>query len=134
MGATLRYHSPGTYDFGFINTARYTGAITYTSVSTSQGFWMFTASGYAVGSGATKSGSLQGIADTGTTLLLVSNTIVSAYYAQVSGAKNNAAEGGYTFPCSATLPSFTVVINGYKAVIPGKFMNYAPVDSSGTSK
>ena len=134
MGVTLKYHAPGTYDFGFINTARYSGAITYTSVSTSQGFWMFTPSGYAVGSGSVKTGSLAGIADTGTTLILAGSGVVSAYYAQVSGARLNSAQGGYTFPCSATLPSFTVVINGYKAVVPGKFMNYAPVDNAGTSK
>ncbi|KAH8156354.1 hypothetical protein CIB48_g11891 [Xylaria polymorpha] len=98
---------PGSYDFGFIDAAKHTGALTYAPVSTSQGFWEFTASGYAVGSGSFKSSSIDGIADTGTTLLYVPSTIVSAYYAQVSGAKNDRTAGGYIFPCSASLPDFT---------------------------
>ncbi|KAI0969044.1 secreted aspartic proteinase precursor [Xylaria arbuscula] len=122
---------PGTYDFGFIDSSKYTGSVTYASVSTSQGFWEFTSSGYAVGSSTFKSTSIDGIADTGTTLLYVPSSIVSAYYAQVSGAKNNAAAGGYVFPCSATLPNFTFGVGSARIVIPGKYINYAPY--SGTT-
>ncbi|KAI0453899.1 secreted aspartic proteinase precursor [Xylaria acuta] len=121
---------PGTYDFGFIDSAKHTGAITYASVSTRQGFWEFSASGYAVGSGSFKSTSIDGIADTGTTLLYVPSSIVSAYYAQVSGAKNNAAAGGYVFPCSASLPDFTFGVGSARIVIPGSYINYAPYSGS----
>ncbi len=106
--------------------------ISLNSVDTSNGFWEFTGSGYAVGSGKFESSSIDAIADTGTTLLLMDDSIVSAYYAKVSGAQNSASQGGYIFPCSATLPSFTVGIGSYKAVIPGTYMNYAP--ASGSSK
>ena len=44
--------SLGTYDFGTINPAKYTGAITYVNAVTTNGFWEFTGSGYAVGSGS----------------------------------------------------------------------------------
>lgn len=100
------------------------------SVDTSNGFWEFTSTGYAVGSGSFKSSSIDGIADTGTTLLLLDDSIVSAYYAKVSGAAYDNSQGGYTFPCSATLPSFTVGIGSYKAVIPGSYMNYSPATGS----
>lgn len=67
------------------------------------------------------------VLDTGTTLLLLPRGIVEAYYGQVPGAQNSAQFGGYVFPCDTELPSFTVAINGYNAVIPGNLINYAPV-------
>lgn len=131
--ADLQAGAPGTYDFGFIDNSKYTGSITYAAVDNSQGFWEFTGSGYAVGSGSFKSSSIKAIADTGTTLLLVDDSVVTAYYKKVSGSSYDSSQGGYTFPCSTTLPSFTLGIGSYKAVIPGTFMNYAPTDNSGTT-
>jgi Eukaryotic aspartyl protease len=40
----------GTYDFGFIDSLKYTGTITYITIDSSSGNWGFTGSGYAVGS------------------------------------------------------------------------------------
>ncbi|KAI0401476.1 secreted aspartic proteinase precursor [Xylaria palmicola] len=117
---------PGTYDFGFVDSSKYTGSLTYATVSTRQGFWEFSSTGYAVGSGSFKSTSIDGIADTGTTLLYLPSSVVSAYWATVSGARNDASAGGYTFPCSATLPSFTFGVGAARIVIPGKYINYAP--------
>ncbi|MCJ1444553.1 MAG: Type I transmembrane sorting receptor [Stictis urceolatum] len=133
FAANLRYHAAGTYDFGFLDTSKYSGSIAYTNVDSSQGFWMFTPTSYSIGTGAAKTGSLAGIADTGTTLLLAPAAVVTAYYAQVSGAQNSNTYGGYVFPCSATLPTFSLTIAGYKATVPGKYINYAPVtDGSST--
>lgn len=100
------------------------------SINNANGFWEFTGAGYAVGSGAFKSSSIDTIADTGTTLLLMDDSVVSAYYAKVSGASYDSSQGGYTFPCSATLPSFTLGIGSYKSVIPGTYMNYSPATGS----
>jgi aspergillopepsin I len=72
---------------------------------------MFTADAYAIGT-AQSSGSVTGIADTGTSLLLVDDSVVTAYYAKVKGSKNDQTQGGYTFPCSATLPDFSLIISG----------------------
>lgn len=128
FAVTLKYHAAGTYDFGFIDTSKYTGAITYVDVDNSSGFWGFTASAYSVGT-TTTSGSIDGILDTGTTLILVDDSIVSAYYAKVSGSVNDDTQGGYTFPCSANLPDFSITVGGVKQVVPGKFINYAPISS-----
>ena len=124
---------PGSYNFGYIDNSEYTGDITYTAVDNSQGFWGFTSSGYAIGSSSAVSSSIQAIADTGTSLLLLPDAVVSAYYAQVSGSSNSQSDGGYIFPCSATLPSITLQIEGYGAVVPGDYMNYAPVSDGSTT-
>lgn len=65
--------------------------------------------------------------DTGTSLLLLPNYIVADYYRQVNGAVDNSAAGGYTFPCTTTLPEFTVQIGSYKAVVPSEHINYVPI-------
>ncbi|KIX97696.1 uncharacterized protein Z520_06474 [Fonsecaea multimorphosa CBS 102226] len=130
--ADLKKGAPGSYDFGFIDSSKYTGDITYTPVDNSNGFWEITGTGYQVGNGKFQSASIDAIADTGTTLLLMDDDIVSAYYDQVDGAEYDNSQGGYTFDCSADLPDFAVGIGSYHAVIPGSFMNYSPV-SDGSS-
>ncbi|KIW71976.1 hypothetical protein PV04_00201 [Phialophora macrospora] len=129
----LKKGVPGTYDFGFIDDSKHTGDITYTPIDNSQGFWEFTGTGYQVGDGEFQSANIDAIADTGTTLLLMDDDIVSAYYDEVDGAQFDNSQGGYTFPCSADLPDFAVGISDYHAVIPGSFMNFAPVSQGSSS-
>jgi aspergillopepsin I len=45
FAADLKKGQPGSYDFGYIDSSKYTGSITYTGVDSSQGFWGFTSSG-----------------------------------------------------------------------------------------
>ncbi|KAI9838060.1 MAG: hypothetical protein M1819_006215 [Sarea resinae] len=123
--ASLKYHAAGSYDFGVIDSSKYTGSITYTDVDNSEGYWGFTSSGYAVGSGSFHSTSISTIADTGTTLLYAPTSVVKAYYNQVSGSSYSSNDGGYIFPCDASLPSFTVGIGSYHAVVPGDYINYS---------
>lgn len=129
----LKHNAPGTYDFGYIDSAKHTGNVIYTPVDNSQGFWAFTGTGYGVGSGSFSQQSISAIADTGTTLLLMDDSVVEAYYAKVSGSSNSQQEGGYVFPCSATLPSFTVGIGSGTATIPASLMNLGPVESGSSS-
>ena len=128
--ANLKKGVPGNYNFGYIDSSEYTGSITYVPVNTANGFWEFTGNGYAIGSAAFKSSSIDAIADTGTTLLYLPSAVVTAYYAQVKGSSLSSSQGGYVFPCSATLPSITLGIGSYKAVVPGSYINYAPVSST----
>ncbi|KAK5806386.1 hypothetical protein VI817_000644 [Penicillium citrinum] len=130
FAVTLKHNKPGSYDFGFIDKSKYKGSIAYTDVDSSQGFWSFTADGYKIGSQS--GGSIKGIADTGTTLLMLPDEVVSAYYKQVDGAKEDQSAGGYTFSCSSKLPDFTVTIGSYDAVVSGDLINYAPI-SDGSS-
>ena len=130
FAVNLKYHAAGTYDFGYIDSKKYTGPITYVNVDDSQGFWGFSASGYAVGSSTATRRSISGIVDTGTTLVYIDSAIARAYYAQVSGAKVSNSDGGYVFPCSAKLPDFSITVGGVAQTIPGKFINYAPASGS----
>ncbi|KAF3901977.1 Aspergillopepsin-F [Orbilia brochopaga] len=121
MTADLKHEQPGSYDFGTIDKTKYTGEIQYVPIKNSQGFWQF------------GSGSSSAIADTGTTLLLISSSQVKTYYKQVKGAKLDNSQGGYTFPCSAHLPDLEVPVGSGKATISGKFLNYAPITEGSTT-
>ncbi|KAI5856211.1 endothiapepsin [Durotheca rogersii] len=128
--ADLKYHEAGTYDFGVIDKSKYTGDITYTDVDSSEGFWSFSVSGYGVGNTTFTSSRFSGIADTGTTLALLPSRVVAAYYRQVPGAQLDPRQGGYVFPCSSSLPDFVFGVEDARIAIPGRFINYAPVDDS----
>ncbi|KAL9033610.1 MAG: hypothetical protein Q9180_005857 [Flavoplaca navasiana] len=148
--ANLKRGKPGSYTFGFINAAEHTSSITYVPVDSDNGFWGFTTNGYAVGTAAFQTSSFKAVAgthhsywsplhcfstdhahlpDTGTTLLFLPDTIVRAYYRSVRDSGYNYALGGYTYPCSVTLPSLTLGIGSYKAVIPGSYITFQPIDS-----
>ncbi|KAH8886283.1 Asp-domain-containing protein [Thozetella sp. PMI_491] len=114
--ADLKHEGAGKYNFGYIDTSAYTGSITYTTVDSSQGFWGFTSK---VGSSTVK-----GIADTGTTLLALSDTIVNNYYSSVSSAQYNENAGGISFDCSEDLPDFQFKIGSTTFTIPAEYLNF----------
>jgi hypothetical protein len=131
--ADLKKGAPGTYEFGFIDNSKYTGDINYTPIDNSQGFWEFTGTGYGVGDDNFTEQSIDAIADTGTTLILIEDSIVDAYYGQVDGASYDNSQGGYTFSCEADLPDFYLGIGDYQAKVPGSFINLGAADSSGST-
>lgn len=133
FSAALRHAAPGVYDIGFIDPTKYTGALTYTDVVDLQGggYWEFLANGYSVGSGAEQTSSIDAIADTGTSLALVDDAIVNAFYAPVSGAVYNSTYGAVIFPCSSAsqLQSLSYYINGVKKTMPGSYGVYSTLSS-----
>ncbi|KAF7537654.1 hypothetical protein G7054_g3517 [Neopestalotiopsis clavispora] len=129
--ANLKQAEAGNYNFGFIDPTEYTGDITFIPVNASQGFWQFEAAGYRIDNGTAVSAPHVAIADTGTTLLFVPDAIAAAYYGAVDGAVNDVTgAGGYTYPCSTSLPDFTALIGDYEALIPGSIIPFAPVDGN----
>lgn len=126
----LMKQAAGSYDFGYINESEHTGEIQYAPVDNSRGFWGFNPSGFQVGNSSFNATSWFAIADTGTSLLLLPGDMVDTYWSAVSGAKFDALQGGYTFPCTASLPSWSFGVEEYRGVVPGHFMNYAAISNS----
>jgi hypothetical protein len=87
------------------------------------GAWDLIYIGYTIGSGPFQGISKQATMDTGTALIYLDHTLVSAYWAQVTGATPDPTQEAYIFPCSSTLPSLTLRIGDYNAVIPGTYLN-----------
>jgi len=131
LSPCLHYTSAGNLNFGYIDPKAYTGDIAYTPVNDTQGFWAFTAPGYAVGS-ASQEYNIHGVTDTGTTLLLLPKVVVDDYYSSVPGAAYDKNHGGVTFKCSASMPDLSISIGDNATVtIPGEYIRYGSVESSG---
>ena len=130
--ADLDKDGSGTYEFGVIDKAKYTGDLTFVSIDTSSGFWQFESTEYSIdGVTKTNEGASPAIADTGTSLLLLDPSVVKDYYSQVEGAQESSNIGGYIYPCSATLPDFAVSVGGqYMAKVPGSAITYTKVNSA----
>lgn len=99
-------------------------------VNATQGFWQFAVSGVTVGQGQPQALAHQAIADTGTTLMLMPDAVVNAYYSQIPSAAVDTQAGGVVFNCNDTIPDLTAIINGYQAVIPGNIIRFAQVSAN----
>ncbi|KAJ4171559.1 hypothetical protein NW754_013329 [Fusarium falciforme] len=128
--ADLQQDAPGKYNFGFIDKSAFTGDIAFTDIDSSSGLWTFTSTGFSVGNDALSQTPLTGIADTGTSLLLLPGEVNEAYYSQVKGAQLDQAAGGFTFPCDSDLPDFSFGVGKAAITIPGAFINFAPIPGS----
>lgn len=101
----------GEYLFGAIDSTKYTGELTYVPV-TRQGYWQVamddvTFAGESLGVDAS-----QGIVDTGTTLVMLSDAAAKAVHDKISGAVFTPATGTdsafWSVPCSLTSSSDNV--------------------------
>lgn len=125
--ANLLLDGSGTYEFGNIDSSKYAGKLAYVPVDSSAGFWQFASASYKVaGTVGQNTQANPAIADTGTSLLLVDDNVVTAYYAKVPGATNDAQQGGYVYPCNTKLPDFSVALGttGQYVTVPGSAITY----------
>ncbi|KAK4704863.1 hypothetical protein P7C70_g1350, partial [Phenoliferia sp. Uapishka_3] len=100
----------GFYTFGEIDSSVTNEPILYAPVDNSQGFWSFPSTTFTVnGESQTLDGG-SAIADTGTTLMLLPDSAVTAIYDAIPGAKLDSSQGGYVYPASATIPSLTFAV------------------------
>ncbi|KJZ70060.1 hypothetical protein HIM_10543 [Hirsutella minnesotensis 3608] len=131
--ANLRNRGPGNYNFGFINRSEYTGEIQYAAINSSSPFWEVTIGGYTIGKGGGgdfKKRVWNAIIDTGTSLLLLPDDIVSAYYSQIPDAAFDVKMGVMVFPCNADIPDFTFGIGPHRGRVPGEYIKYGPIDDT----
>ena len=123
--AQLKHATAGSYQFGEVDTTQFVGTLTMQPVDTSQGWWQFESNKVAVGDDEVivNNDATPAIADTGTSLLLVDDFILEAYYAKVDGAELD--DQGYVFPCDTELPDLKLALGpDYMATIPGELINY----------
>lgn len=128
--ANLKKGAAGSYNFGYIDTKQYTGSISYATVTSRYSLWEFSTSGYSIGTGTRNTAAMDAIADTGTSLLLLPSSVVTAYYARLPGSYYASNYGAYIYPCATTPPSFSFYISNAKQTVPGSYINYGAVSST----
>jgi aspergillopepsin I len=136
MTAHLKSDGVGEYEFGIIDQTKYQGDMINVTVDSSNGFWQFQSAHYKVGDGSiqTIQNTAIAIADTGTSLMLLDDTVVNAYYAQVKGAQYASSAGGYIYPCGTELPNLAVAVGAkHLATVPGTFLDFAEVGINKTT-
>ena len=131
--AALRGDSPGSYEFGTIDTSSFTGELNVVPVDSSRGFWEFDSTKATIGNKAVSISGGKAIADTGTSLMLVSDDLLTAYWEQVQGATLNQQVGGVIFPCNAQLPDLQIAVGNKMATVAGANFNFAEVGKDTTS-
>lgn len=137
LTAQLKSGAPGSYEFGIIDKSKFLGDLVKVPVDASNGFWEITSTQFAVGDGKqtpVSKGAQTAIADTGTSLMLINDEIVQAYYEQVEGSLFTAETGGFIYPCSTKLPDLYVAVGEqHLAKIPGSVVNFATVGTNTTT-
>lgn len=132
--ARLKSEGVGEYEFGTIDHDKYSGSLVNVSVDNSNGFWQFEAAQFAVGGGSLQkiTDTPTAIADTGTSLMLVSPQVAKAYYDGWAQYSNSVS--GYIFSCDTDIPSLSVAIgNKFQATIPGSLINFAEIGTNKTT-
>ncbi|KAE8352843.1 aspartic peptidase domain-containing protein [Aspergillus coremiiformis] len=136
MTATLKADGVGEYEFGILDHDKYQGDIANVSVDSSNGFWQFELGHFAVADGSVQHIKKNpiAIADTGTSLMLLNQEVVDAYYAEVHGAIYASGAGGYVYPCNISLPSLSVAVGSkHLATVPGNLIDFSEVGINKTT-
>jgi hypothetical protein len=136
MTASLKAGGVGAYEFGTIDQTKFTGQLANVSVDNSNGFWQFNSAQFSVGNGALQNIQLAptAIADTGTSLMLVSPEVAQAYYEQVQGAVLSNQVGGFIFPCNAELPTLSIAVGDNNlATVPASVASFSEVGTNTTT-
>jgi hypothetical protein len=124
------------YTFGWIDQDLVTASgkdIVWTDIDNSQGFWMFPSTSATVNGKTITQSSNTAIADTGTTLALLSDEVCEAVYGQIKGASYNDQYQGWIVPTSVTaadLPDFSVAVGDTEFVIQKEDLLFAQADEN----
>jgi hypothetical protein len=120
----------GTFDFGFIDTAKYTGEITFAPMETTLTNWNFKMNGFAIGDGAKQTvDEYVGIVDTGGPNIGLPSFVVNPYFDSIGGSPSPG--NSHSYPCSAyPPPDLTLYLeNGGTLVLNGSFLVEPPSGS-----
>ncbi|TGJ85162.1 hypothetical protein E0Z10_g3576 [Xylaria hypoxylon] len=126
--------SKSFYTFGFIDQelVKKSGeGIHWVEIDKSDGFWAFPSESVSINGESIPTSSNVAIADTGTTLALMSDDVVDALYAQIPGATYDWFSQGYIFPIDVTvddIPEFKVAVGDKEFLIQKEDLAFAPTD------
>jgi cathepsin D len=115
---------------GGTNPAKFTGSFTFAPVTT-VGFWQVNLAAASVGGKALVS-NLQGIIDTGTTLIVGDTATVNTFFKSITGAKdatNTVGAGFFTGPCNS-IPTVSLTFGGKAFTIDPTILNLGQVSST----
>lgn len=119
------------YTFGYIDDATVKASgqeVAWAPVDNSQGFWMFDSTSTVVNGTPVQQDGNQAIADTGTTLALVSDAVCQAVYGAIDGASYDSNNQGWVYPSTTTvdqLPVVTVAVGGKQFIIQKEDLGFA---------
>jgi len=102
----------GFYSFGYIDPTVTSEALAYTPVDSSNGFWQVSSTSYSLNGKIVQRPGNTCILDTGTTLALVDDTVLSHIYGAIPGATFDKHQGGWKYPTHATLPKLSFAVGG----------------------
>lgn len=95
----------GSYEFGNIDTTAFVGDLTTVPVDSSRGFWEISSAAAKVGGQTTAIPNGKAIVDTGTSLMLVGDEMLVAYWNTVDGAQLSEQAGGIIFLATRLCPT-----------------------------
>ncbi|KAF9206041.1 hypothetical protein BGZ49_003114 [Haplosporangium sp. Z 27] len=118
----------GRYLFGAIDDSLYTGSLTYTPV-TEVGYWQIAVNAVKVDSHSITKKTSQAIIDTGTTLVIVSDSVAKSIHKYIKGAKDDQMNG-WTVPCSVKNSKMNVSfeLGGKFFDVPVADLAYEPIE------
>ncbi|KAK5663052.1 hypothetical protein OQA88_6468 [Cercophora sp. LCS_1] len=122
------------YTFGWIDQdlVKSSGEeIAWAPVDNSEGFWMFPSETVTINGQKVHLHRNKAIADTGTTLALLSDQVCDALYEKIPGATYSEKYQGYLIPNTITadaLPDFRVAVGGKEFAIQKEDLLFAPAD------
>jgi aspergillopepsin I len=135
---TINYNrvtSTGQFDFGLVDTSKFTGSIVYGPLDLSSNYggeWVVQFTGIVV-NGVFRSYQYPVLFESGTSGSSIPRQIADWYFGQVPGSAWNAAWNQYHLPCSATLPDFTFgLTNGARVSIHGPNLLAFSIDGGTT--
>ncbi|OAA53300.1 endothiapepsin precursor [Cordyceps fumosorosea ARSEF 2679] len=106
----LNHQADGTFGFGFVDSGKYSGDLTYTDVDSSGAYWGMTSTGYQAGDGDWVQLQYSGIVDTGDSTFYVPTDAYNAWSALLPS-------GGVT--SDTVVPDFWFGVGSAKIRVPG---------------
>lgn len=124
------------YTFGGIDqqAVRASGQqISYTPIDDSDGFWKFNSSSVVINGQTMTNPSNMAIADTGTTLMLVSDLVAKAIYEAIPGSTYSEEAQGWLYPANTPadhLPTLSFAIGDTQIVIEKEHIGFALIEGT----